>query len=270
MRKEIKDLIPSFGVQAIVLLAGVGMNVILARQLGPDQFGVYKLLISYTGLFQLLGVFGTEFALLHYLAASRESPQACIANGLATAQITGLLAMAVGLAGAPLFLPYALPYVRTLFLLSIPFHCCLLIAVTFFLGRDKIWKYAMAESTKPLLLVMGIALAALAAPLELRIVSQVYLGAMMVAATIVMIGLWQSGFLRQNLPELRWSRIRRFLAFGRYPYLAVVLSYCVYRADIFIVAYLLGQRDAGLYGAAVVLADMLKYFGKDPLFTFNS
>jgi len=262
MRKEIKDLIPSFGVQAIVLLAGVGMNVILARQLGPDQFGVYKLLISYTGLFQLLGVFGTEFALLHYLAASRESPQACISNGLATAQFTGLLSMAVGLAAAPLFLPYAFLYDRTLFLLSIPFHCCLLIAVTSFLGRDAIWKYGVAESLKPLLLVMGITIAVLTAPLDLRIVSQVYLGVMMAAAAIVMIGLWQSGFLRQTLRELQWSRIRTFLAFGRYPYLAVVLSYCVYRADIFIVAYLLGEREAGLYGVTVVCADLLKNFGK--------
>jgi O-antigen/teichoic acid export membrane protein len=262
MRKEIRDFCSTIGAQAAMLGAGFLVNILLARGLGQEQFGLYRVVISYTGLFQLLGAFGVEFTVIHALANDAAPRRTVVLSGLAAAQLSGLAALLTAVALATFFIGDVPTVVWLVFVCTIPLHCGFLITNAALLGSDSVGRYSVAESLKPALYLAGVCLLFAGGGMALRHVAAVYAGALLLTFTLVWFGAVRSGMTTGDGPAITWAQVRACWSFGRYPYVAMVLSYCVYRADIFIVLYLLGQGAAGLYGLAVVMADLLKYTGK--------
>jgi len=84
-----------FFATAIFMLAGYGVNVFLARFLGPADYGIYSVVISLVSLLSLLLVRGMETATSKFISQRPGSAEAVKASALKLNLLIGLAAAAV-------------------------------------------------------------------------------------------------------------------------------------------------------------------------------
>jgi len=130
-----------FFAQMIALLSGYGINIYIARTLGPDDYGIYAVIISIISLLTLLTVVGTQGATSKYVAENPRQSSAVRQSGL---RLNGLIAVLVGTLYFIMASPIAgvlndrslLPYLR-LSALIIPPYFLYPVFIGYFNGLKK-------------------------------------------------------------------------------------------------------------------------------------
>lgn len=84
-----------FGVRAVQSLAGWLLTVLIARFLGPEQYGGYAFAFSFAGLFLIASDLGLNSFLIRELSASKPTGSAIFSNALVIKPILALIAFAM-------------------------------------------------------------------------------------------------------------------------------------------------------------------------------
>lgn len=226
---------------------------ILARQLGVDRFGQYTAALALTKLTSILFSLGLDSWLLREGQRRGERFAAAVGTSLAIKIILGLFWLALIAAASPFLNQDSFP--TTLVILAGVSTLAEEVTATGWSAfksalRNKVTVWLIISA--PALFLFSTLLLALqdvgdaASYLGARILS------FTVAGAIALFLVWRSFGIR-----VRWERapsiLRETRAFGLSHGFALIYA----RADITIIAYVLGQRAAGLYAPAVSLMTTL-------------
>jgi lipopolysaccharide exporter len=228
-------------------------TVILARVLGPEDFGLVSLALVFVGFVSVMADFGVSQALIY----RQHSPRAADA-ALACTVVSGLLLGGITAAAAPIVAegmgdPAITDFLRVLgltFVLS-----SFGIVPDVLLRRDLLFRRRLAVqlSSQTSLGIVSIVLA-LAGVGPWSLVYGQLASAMVMSAVA-----WSRVRYRPDLRwwRLRWSDIRPLLAFGLPTAGNGLLATVILNVDYVVVSHLLGAKALGYYMLAFRVPEMV-------------
>ena len=130
------------------------------------------------------------------------------------------------------------------------------------LGTDRVLWYNLIENIRVPVYVALLGVAAAAGRVTVHTAGLAYAASAGLTLIFVLRVLTRTGVLTLSRAALSLREMGMLLWFGKAPYLTGVLSFLIHRTDLLLVYWFLGERAAGYYSAAVVLADLFRYLGK--------
>lgn len=257
--KFVKDTIITFSAQLISVILGVIASIILARALGPSNLGVYSLIIL---TFTILGTFGSlgiSIANTYYGVKKEYKWDEIASNSLIIAFIIGIIliiSFLIFLFLDPSFLKnidiklILIPVITIPFILLMPYFQFIL------LGQNKIKEYNLTNIIFSFLyLILIILVFILNGNIFGVIISWTltYLISAIITTTFV---------YKTNPFKLQFNieLFKKSLKYGIKGYLANVITFFIYRIDMYLISFiLLDYASVGYYSISVGLAESLWY-----------
>ncbi len=244
--------------KGLVILTGIVTSVLTARLLGPSGKGVLAVFVAITGIAAQFGGLGLHMAPSYYVSRDRSLLPRFVPL------LSSYSLMAGSFLGMAFILTYLLspglyPGMNWSFILlaavtivpavSVPLFQNLLLGVEDFIG------YNAGELGYRVFYMIGIILVLYLLRLHL---------ASAIAVTSLAFFVYAGGFLfflirrggRLNLffdPKL----FKMIYKYGLRAYVAALFAYLVVRSDVFILNYLKGPLDTGIYSIAVQFGDLI-------------
>ena len=256
-----------FATRVTQFVIGFGTSFLMARLLGPDGRGAYYLVVLTPSMLFALGQFGLPSAMSFFAGRGRSGSSLqrlslWVAGALAAALLV------VTIPAVPLLtqsvLRAAPPNLVMLSLVSLPFQFVSAFGSAILIGRQTMRRYnviLVLQSVGALLSVV-----VLVGVLRLGVVGAV-IGNLVVAAGGTLAVTFEARRVTRDDPETRPVRVSELVRYGAKLYPATLSSFFSYRADVFLLALLLGDAGAiGLYSMAVSLAE-LTFFVPDSVST---
>jgi O-antigen/teichoic acid export membrane protein len=245
----------TFATKCVVFCLGLTLSIVVARVLGPSGRGIYATAIALTAMGVQFGSLGLHAANTFFVAKDKQLLGVLVANALtASAAIGSVLGLSLALVA---FLwPAATPLHGAdlaLALIGIPFGIAYLLLQNLVVGLYKIRPSNQIEILNRFLNLAVVLLVALFAAMSSRVAIFASIVAAAISAIMCLIALAPE--LEAAMPSLKvfWKTF----AYGCRPYLAAVFGFAVLKADLILVARMLGAPQAGFYSVAVNLSDMI-------------
>jgi len=252
---------PIFGTLAsnvCLLLLGLGASVILNRALGPEGKGLYATLVTTSQLSAMIASLGVGKSVVFYMANREENQQRVFNTFLFITGLTVLLAFLVSLAiaafSARLYSGLDLLCLGGLSAFSLLHSSGLgvLRGIKDFKAGNlqNLLANAIFVTTVAALVCAGVALPSSVAACK---IFSFGLGAMLI---------WQrlkgSGF--QLTPSFSPALGKRIVSYGLGFFFYALFQNLSYRFDLLLVAHMTSLADAGWYGTATGLTEVIWYF----------
>ena len=234
-------------------LASFAFVVIVARSLGPREFGYFNFSISFIPLFLILGTLALDSILIREIARDRERLSELWASGLVLRLSFGALGLALAFSLAPLFVHGGRAYVALLIVGSALFLDELSYLIgTVFKAFERMELYASIVLVNRLLST-GLSLFAAWRGAGLVTICLTYLAG---SAGALLFG---TVALRRLVPvDVRAAKRRtvsQLLRFATPLGVAGVLNTAVYRVDTVMLQAIRGALQVGIYGVAYRFLD---------------
>lgn len=246
--------------QMFTLVASLGANAIIARQLGPEGKGEISLILLIPGVLQLFFGLGLNTANVYYAGSKRISIRELTENSVLlffVSTLTGVLTMTV--------LSWT-PFIR-LILNQTPVSYMWLgmIALPVGLVSNQLGGLLQGLERIFTLNLMTVLQAALTLPLLAAAIIWLKLGITgAILATIisqlvfvVLIAIHLSSYGAHFRPRWNLSVIRSTLSYGAKSYVGNLIQFFNYRLDMFLVNFFLGSAGVGIYAISVSFAELL-------------
>lgn len=244
---------------ALSLLIGLGLSVILARALGPEGRGIYALVTLLPSFIVTFANLGIGPATSYFTARGQFRRQEILGVAALLSLGTGCLGLLAGIVVVLFFREIIFPNVAAGFLLlSLP----LVLLEMFFiniqqvlLGAQRITEFNFVQIINSVLMLALVALALqiLKAGVAGAILAVVfaYIGA---AALVFRVAERVAGGVDFRLNP---SYTRRAISYGIQAHLSNILGFLNYRVDMFMVNWFLGPAAVGFYAVSVGLVEKL-------------
>lgn len=251
----------TFVARSAALVIGIVSSVILARALGPAGKGEYALIVLIPVLFQTIGGFGLDQAVVYMVARRRDDASSIAATLAATAAGLGVVLLILYYALST-FQPYrhyletsgVEPGIVWVLIALLPVALAAQVTISAILGLEKYRAYNLATLIAPT--VNLVLLSALVVGMRLGV-----LGAVLAAAGAGLAGLVAALLLLRNAAQRPMRRIpgivREAVSYGTRMHIANVSWFLHYRADMFLIGFMAGPVALGFYSTAVGLAEKL-------------
>ncbi len=234
--------------QIWVALTGGITTIVLARVLGPHDWGGYSIAVSLVSILGALTTLGVNQGLSYYVGSRMWAPRAAFAASLRVAALAGTLGAGAGLvvrtlvpsafAGLPLWL-------TAVAVVALPFTLALVYAAAVAVATDR---YEASMSMPAVQATLGLAIAIPAGVLFGRTGA---VAALTISTTVAGIG--AIGWALRRLPAgARGERgqLRRAIGFGVKSYSANALQLVNFQLDLFILAAVAPAAMVGQYALA--------------------
>ena len=238
-----------------VTVTGGIATIVLARVLGPHDWGGYSIAVSLVLILVALTTLGVDQGIAYFVGARKWEPRAALGSALGMAAVAGTLGAVVGLA-ARVIVPSAfagLPvWLVAVAVVGIPFSLALAYASSIALASDRYEaSMAMPALQAGLLLVVSVPAAVLFGRTGAVV-------ALTLATVVTSIGaiVWA----RRRLPRPRSTeegQLRRAISFGIKGYGANALQLVNYQLDLFILAAVASAAAVGHYALAASATTLL-------------
>lgn len=246
----------TFGGKGLVAAANFTSTVLVARTFGPEGQGLIAVVLTMTLLLVQLGSLGFATANPAWTARSAAPTESIVANSLWLGAVIGTTLAIVGVgakaARIPVLAELEWEEAGAIFAAA-PFALTVVLLQGVLLGQRRTLGYNGGELALSVgtLFVLGFAL---------FVVDVGPLGAI-----IVLLAQYPTGvllylyLLRADTQMFRPTPAlaRAMLGFALRVYMATVIGYLLVRIDLLLVSVILGEREAGLYSVAAVLAQVL-------------
>ena len=251
----------TFATRFAMALNSFFVGIIVARHLGPAGLGIYTVLNAINSNAAQFGVAGPAAAATYYVARDRRWLAPTFANAiLYSFSIGGALAVSILLwaIATPSFFGTIPPALLSLAVIAIPFQIFTLLALNLFLAIGRIERYSLLDLLGQSALLLN-ALLALAL-FQAGLMTLVFLNTLAVVATALFVAalLWRQ---LDRHERARWkpdlALLGRMARYGAKYHALMIASTLVLRADLFIVNWLRGAAEAGIYGVASQMALLL-------------
>lgn len=248
--------------QAVAGVLKIALPIVAARILAPREFGVYSVAIVAILLIFNLGNLGLSPSITYHVAQRRHAHDVSSYNALVLAVVLGLLGMVLGGAVVLGFRDHLAHGASTGLVLcalsAVPSYYVVNAAMGFFLGMEDYRRYNALNVA----FYFAVLVATLAA-LALSPTAGAAVGGWSAGSAIVAI-------VAVSMLRPRWSGHRQLdaaywrdtTAYGAKNHVSGVVTFLNYRADVLLVAAILGPADAGIYAAAVAIGEVLWFFSQ--------
>jgi O-antigen/teichoic acid export membrane protein len=259
IRRLLENLLYSIGVQLFARISTVVLSLYVARQLGPDAYGLYSYVFSFVTIFSLLAEFGISTLLTRELAQEKEALPRLFVNALVLklclavvmALVVGLAVWALGYAG----LKRELIFLQLLATLVASMNSVLIAVI----HAHQEMKYSSISTLIERLVLFGAGLGALLAFGSVR----AYFWAALVAVLAQMAYLLRVTAKRYGL-RVCWERLNgtEMVAFFKKSVPLGITAYVIlfyYKADIVMLGLMKTEQDVSFYSAAYMLINFLGF-----------
>ena len=238
-----------------VTLAGGIATIVLARLLGPHDWGGYSIAVSLVAILVAATTLGVDQGIAYFVGARKWEPRAALGSALRMAAVAGTLGATAGFAGRAI-VPSAfagLPlWLVAVAVSGIPFSLALAYTSSIALASDRY------EASMSMPAVQAGLLLAATVPAAVLYGRSGAVAALTLATMVTAVGgvVWA----RRRLPEAaptRPGQLRRAISFGIKGYGANALQLVNYQLDIFILAAVAPAAAVGHYALAVSATTLL-------------
>ncbi len=236
---------------------GFGLAIVVARTLGPEDFGVYSYAQSVVLLFAFLAQAGLDALLLRELIRAPSDAPQFLAAGFALRALGALVAafsaIALAILASDADTHAATPVVFVLTLVGMAQAGW--VAESWLQANSRFSSAARAKICAYLLGAL-LRLASLLSPMPLLALAS----AAVIEALVASILLWRASRIQLaiGLRDLQAPKWAQTLALGRLAS-ALILSACTValysRIDVFMLGKMLGNTSAGLYSAGTMISE---------------
>jgi len=238
-----------------VTLTGGIATIVLARVLGPHDWGAYSIAVSLAAILVAATTLGVDQGIAYFVGARKWDPRAALGSALRMAAVAGTIGAFLGLA-ARLVVPSAfagLPvWLVAVAVAGVPFSLALAYASSIALASDR-YEVSMAMPA-----VQAGLLLAVSVPAAVLFGRTGAVVAPTLAAMVTSIG--AIAWARRRLPQARSTQegqLRRAISFGIKGYGANALQLVNYQLDLFILAGVASAAAVGQYALAVSATTLL-------------
>ncbi len=230
-------------------VASFVLVIILARGLGPTQYGYFNFALSFVALFLMLGAWGIDISFVRQVSERRERHAELFASGLALRAALGLAGMLAAFAIAPLFVSGREAYLTVVIMGSALF----LDELSSYLGAvfkafERMRFHALVILINRFLST-GLAAVAIAVGGGLVMVSATYLLGSLGALTFGWFAL-RRYFPSASVRKVERPRVAALLRYGTPLALGGFLNIAVLRIDAVMLQAMKGPAAVGMYGVA--------------------
>jgi O-antigen/teichoic acid export membrane protein len=259
-----RDSIGVFATQVLVMLIGIGTSVLTARTLGAQGRGLFNLLILLPTTLSNFVKLGVPQGNVYFIRKRGASASAVASNSLWLALGLGMLCIAVAWEArawllANIMKSDAPPATLPMVLVLLPFVLIQVNLQAVLTAQQRFREYNL-QNLIPVLVGAAGLVVVLAwtqdRPLEVKLVSVVLTQSLIQIGTTV----WLMMRVHRTAPlglTWDWKLARETLRFGRKSYVQTLASTMHFRIDQFMIAYLLGPTEVGIYAVAVNLTNLL-------------
>jgi len=242
------------------MLAGVlGSSIIVARWLGPEGVGALAVLNVTVSLGLQIGSAGLPSANTYFISRDRKYLAAAWANSLWFGLVSGIVMVLAILALARLAptvfggLSFSLLAIASA---SIPFQLLTLLGLNVLLAINRIDLLNLLDVASPLLLLLNAVLILIFLHFGLSGLIAANTGVAVLVAIVVALVI---SIVSQKKLVLRadWSLFKSTVKYGARFYVSIIAGVIIIRADLLIVNHFRGAAEAGVYGVASQVGNLL-------------
>lgn len=253
----------NFASLAFLASTGVVLNIVIGRLYGPADLGVFNICFGVFIFLSQFGAFGLQFSVLQAVAArekegreGREEIDEIVSAGLAAVVATSGAATLAGLLLVPL-LPFIFdaPGIAEAFLVMLP--GLFFFSINKYLfgvvnGARHMRVFAALQSMRYALMLAALAALALAGAPGRYLTSVFTIAEVLNAPALFFYASRAVG--RWRMPDRR-TWIGRHLSYGARSFLSGAILELNTRVDVLIIGALIGPAKAGVYSAALLVAE---------------
>ncbi|MCL4511792.1 MAG: flippase [Bacteroidetes bacterium] len=247
--------------KGLVILTGIVTSILTARLLGPSGRGVLAVFLAITGIATQVGGLGLHAAPSYYISQDKSLLSRLVPLLMSYSLIAGSFLgtlFIIAFAAFPAFYSgmnwifVLLAAITIIPSISVPLLQGLLLGVEDFVG------YNAGELAYRVFYMIGIVIVLYLLKLHLHSALAMTSAAIFFNAAAFLFFLNRKGAKPALIFDT--SLFKRIYSYGLRAYLVALLSYLVVRSDIFILNYLRGPSDTGIYSIAVQFADLIFVF----------
>jgi PST family polysaccharide transporter len=243
--------------RGVRLLLGFSLSLLIARQLGPDGFGIYSFALSLVALFAFLGQAGLEAILVRQLVHDPEDTAATLSSSIALRLVGATLGAAAAIVLAFMTSTEALsPAPLLVMILSISGLMQAGWVIEPWLQVNNEFRRAASAKIIAYVAAAGLRFAALLTEEPLFYLAM----ASVVESALCTVLLWMAAVQRRGggpgkLHRPEAGHMRRMAVLVT-PMILSAMTVALYsRIDVFMLGVLIGPSAAGLYSAATLLSE---------------
>ena len=264
-RKFGTDMIWNLASLAFLALAGLALNLIIARVYGAKYLGVFNIVLALYVFFSQFAVFGLHMSVLRYvsehMANNKVREAEIVSEGLVAVTLVALAVTFAGWLLSPLVeAAYKSAHVVTAWYIILPglaasaLNKYLLAVIN---GARHMRAFAIFQSLRYIFIFL-ILLFMILTQQPGAYLSAVISGAEFVLLPLLLVYTMGGGRIVRTWrisPGWRWAW--RHLHFGSRVFLSGTISELNYRVDILMIGAFLGERQAGIYSIAIFIIEGL-------------
>lgn len=257
----LKESLTTYFFQIALIIFAFTVSVVLSRTLGPAGKGEYDVIINFTFIIRLLSLLGLDIAAAHFIGSDNSGREIVSFNIF----VIGIISTILFTVGSLFFwgiVPLKYTLVNYVFIATVPFSGLTLISGFILLGKGRITNYNILENARNIFYLLVLTFVFLLFGLNYKNIALSYFFAILLTFKIGLFFLYKHNLFHIRRRSFSIEYIKKLLNFSKYPYIGGLLSFLVYRFDVFIVYRFLGDRATGIYGIAVVFMELLKYISK--------
>jgi O-antigen/teichoic acid export membrane protein len=246
----------------LMLAGGLGTSIIVARWLGAGGLGAFAVLNVTVAVAAQIGCAGLPSANTFFVSQDQRTLARVVTNSLVFAFIVGgALALALSLLATtrPALLSDIPPVLIIIALVSLPFQLVTLLIVGLLLPLNRVGTLNMMDAAGQFLLLVSAIVALVLIGAGLRVL--VSLNSVTVIAMSLLI-VWIIARIirtenRNRFARPDWQLFKRMMRYGVKFHLSIVAGMIIIRADLLIVNHFRGASEAGVYGVASQMANLM-------------
>ena len=256
-RRMAQDATATFAIQVMSYGTGLVASIILARALGPSDRGIYAVAVSAAAVAVVLFQAGIALAASYFFAERGTSLTALTRASAFALLVLGPMAMVA------MLVLYVVADDAVLHGLALPLYLCAVAAVplqmhqlwltTLLLLGDRLAVYQRVSAVVAIGQLVAVCVLFAAGSLGLTAALATYLGVALCAWALCVQG---TGGLRSLAPPYDAALLRAVLRYGLRLHAGNIGQLVLLRVDLFLIAWWLTPRDAGVYAIAVIFAEL--------------
>lgn len=252
----IQKVAETFFTRILIIIIGLATTAMTARILGPEGRGLYAMAVTIGTIGVQIGIFGLHTSNVYFVARNPSLLPVLVGNTLLNSFVFGTLGCFV--IGLVFYLIPGIAPVNLglliLALLWIPPGLATLLLEDLIIGIQEVRTYNKIELGAQFFSVILLGIIII---FKITAVETVFVTAL-IAQFISFI--WAFRRVKQlftGYPKTSMALFRKTVWFGFYTYLAAFFSFLLYRVNLLMIQYILGEQQTGLFSVAAVLGDKI-------------
>jgi O-antigen/teichoic acid export membrane protein len=260
-RKLIKNSSAILISQIVSFITSLGMGVLIARILGPEGKGTFKLLTLVPMMIAGFSTIGIDVANIYFIGKKKYDINLIVGNSIFITLCMSLLILLVYPLCIPKFFTFLkvdVPYwLKLSTYLIIPLSLLAAYFSSFLVGLQKIIIRSIIDIIRAILLLVLIGILFLLVHSN-ELYGVVIINIFIIFFTVILLGMSLKNIISFR-PRYNKEVFKDTSSYGIKAYIGNIAHYFNLRLDVFLIAFFLSPKEVGIYSVAVSTAELIWY-----------